>query len=125
MKFIVPDNCDNSPKAQLLITFNEAFMKNDISAILDMVEDGIQWTLVGDKEIKGKEAFEKELKSMVDFSMNSMEIFNVITHGKAAAVNGLIIGADDKVYEFCDIYTFKSAGANKIKEIRSFIILKK
>ncbi len=100
-------------------------MKGDVPAILEMVEDDILWNLVGDRVIKGKEDFERELKMMADYPAKSMEIFEVVTHGKAAAVNGLITGADDKVYEFCDVYSFKSAGAKKIREIWSYILLKK
>lgn len=122
MNFTFPENCGNSPKAQFLIEFNRAFVKGDVVSILEMVEDDISWCLVGNKKIKSKEAFEKELKTMAESPMTTMEIFEVITHGKAAAVNGLLTGSDGKVYEFCDVYTFRSAGAKKISKIRSFII---
>ena len=125
MSIQFPPNCGNSHKSQLLIAFNEAFMKGDVPTILEMVEDDIVWNLVGVKVIKGKEAFEKELKIMAQYPIQSMEIFEVITHGKAAAINGQIAAADGKIYEFCDVYTFKSAGAKKIREIRSYILLKK
>lgn len=125
MSIQFPPNCGNSPKSKLLIAFNEAFMKGDVPAILEMVEDDIIWNLVGDKVINGKEAFEKELKIMAEYPIKSMEIFDVITHGKAAAINGQIAVADGKIYEFCNVYTFKSAGAKVIKKIKSFIIHQK
>ena len=100
-------------------------MKGEVPTILEMVEEDIVWNLVGDKVIKGKEVFEKELKTMTETPIKSMEIFDVITHGKAAAINGQITAADGKTYEFCEVYTFKSAGAKKIREIRSYILLQK
>lgn len=51
-----------------------------------------------------------------------LELYNIITHGYIASVNGVVI-TGNKAYNFCHVYRFIGAGKNaKIKEITSYII---
>ncbi|MEX2513988.1 MAG: hypothetical protein WD398_13870 [Cyclobacteriaceae bacterium] len=42
-------------KIEFLKKLNEAFARSDVDEILEAVTDNIQWTIVGDKIIHGKE----------------------------------------------------------------------
>ncbi len=122
MRLILPGNCRNSPKAQLVIAFNEAFLNGNFSSLLDMVEEDIIWDMVGDKIVTGKMSFERMTKTLKDSPLASMELYNIITHGKTAAANGLFIDSEGNRFEFCDVYEFKSAGSKKIQKIKSYVL---
>lgn len=56
-------------------------------------------------------------------AVNSVEIGQVITHGKLASINGVISLDNDIEVQFCDVYTFSSAArSGKVKEIKSYRI---
>lgn len=111
--------------SRFLKKFNEAFAKGDTQFIVESVTQDIQWTMFGDKTINGLEAFKKEIESMVQ-SEAGLELDKIITHGKTAAVNG-IIKAQDKNgnpadYAFCDVYTLSGFKNPKIKEMKSYVM---
>ncbi len=120
---ITPD-CGNSPKKELLKDFNIAFATGDANFIIDHVSDDIRWEIYGDKSIVGKEQFSKEIHMMKDYVADEVTVHSIITHGSEAALNGEM-KMGDKTYAFCDVYLFKSAGSNIIKEMHSYIVAKK
>lgn len=101
---------------------NEAFARNDTGYILEQVTDNIQWNIIGDQTIEGKEAFAQTLKSMAQKSPMELTIYNIITHGKTAAVNGEMQASDGKTYGFCDVYKFSGLKNPKINEMTSYAI---
>lgn len=107
---------------ELLEQFNQAFSKNDIDFLADHVTETIKWTAVGDFNVEGKEAFIKALKSMEADEPWELEVDKVITHGKDAAVNGIMKSKDGKHYAFCDVYTFSGFKDPKISEMTSYVV---
>ncbi|PAV30961.1 hypothetical protein CIL05_04400 [Virgibacillus profundi] len=123
LKVICTEDCGNAPKKQQLKDFNIAFAKNDLEFLMEYVTDDIIWNIVGEKQIKGKENFEEELRKMNTDIAEELQMTNIITHGKTGAVNGVLRFDKKKNYSFCDVYTFSSAGKKaKIKEITSYVI---
>ncbi len=106
--------------------FNEAFAKSDMDYIIANVTDEIIWNIVGDKIIRGKEAFIQEIKAMENENAAELKINHMITHGKTAAVDGIMKMTDQsgniKIYAFCDIYLLNGFKDAKIKEMTSYII---
>lgn len=100
---------------------NEAFANSEVAFILDAVTEDIEWTIVGDKIIRGKEQFAKSLQEMASSQPMKLEIRHMITHGKEAVVEGSMITPDGKNYSFCDIYTFNGFKEGKIKEMKSYV----
>ena len=124
MKVEVSANCGNSPKQEFIKKFNIAFAKADIDFLTSSVSDDITWEIVGDKTIKGKEAFRHAVSEMANYPAAKLVLHQVITHGKEAASNGAMYMQDDPETPYCfsDFYEFISPGKQIIKNMRSYVI---
>ncbi|SHM35197.1 SnoaL-like domain-containing protein [Cyclobacterium lianum] len=100
---------------------NEAFANSELEFILDAVTDDIQWTIVGDRVISGKEPFAKSLREMASPQPMKLEIRHMVTHGREAVVEGSMISPEGKNYSFCDIYSFNGFKDPKIKAMKSYV----
>lgn len=113
-------------KGKFLKKLNEAFAINDTAFLMQNAADDICWTIVGDRTLQGKEEFSRALKEMKSEHPNELKIDNIITHGKTAAVNGIIKTHNQtgnaRTYAFCDVYRFSAFKNPKIKEITSYVI---
>ena len=119
---ICTEDCGNAPKKLVLRDLNIAFARNDKAYILEQISDDVVWYIVGSKKVIGKDQFSKELSQMKLKKAIEIEINHIITHGNAAAANGVIRYIKGN-YSFCDVYLFNSFRKNaKIKEITSYII---
>lgn len=112
----------NKSIQSLIEKYNKAFAKNDTEAILELVTNDIQWDIVGDQYLSGKEKFKSRLEAMAFSEPNSMRIDKIITHDKIASVNGVMTTPDGTSYGFCDIITFDRYTNPKIKIIKSYSI---
>lgn len=122
LKVIFPTDCGNAPKRIVLKDFNIALANKDKSYITDSIVDDIQWTIVGNSTIQGKEHFLNTLDNITD-KVIELHFHHLITHGKEAAVHGTLLMNGDSRLSFCHMYSFSSAGKrSKIKEITSYII---
>lgn len=107
---------------KLLEEINKAFARNDSDFIIEHVTDNIQWTIVGDQTVEGKESIAQTLKAMEADEPMELTIHHIITHGKAASVNGEMKTAGGEVYAFCDVYKFSGFKNPKITEMTSYVI---
>jgi len=124
MKFTKTVDCGNSPKRELLKDLSCLFATYDIETAMAYMDEDVQWTLVGDKSVDGKEQFAAALQKHSDIKVKELILHSIITHGKEGAVYGEMIMENGEHYVFSDIYTFKSAKGNKVKSIVSFVQLK-
>ena len=99
---IIPD-CKNAPKNTLLRDFISAFAHADIEGVLSPMSDGIVWNLVGDTVIEGKENVRNLLVAMKGVGTSDLVIETIITHGRDAAVNGVIRSNSGQAHAFCDV----------------------
>jgi hypothetical protein len=118
----VDADCGNSPKKFFLKDVNIAFVEGNTSFISDSIREDIIWNLVGDRIIEGKADFIPALLEMKKDSAEELIISNVITHGKQAAVNGILLLQNGKHLAFCDVYEFSGAKGTSIKSIVSYVI---
>lgn len=125
MKLNIPHDCGSSPKKKLIADLTAFFSSYAISEAMEFLDEDVVWTLVGDQPIHGKENFAAALQEMSDVKATELTIHQIITHGKEAAVSGEMGMEDGKTYGFSDFYTFSSAGAKKVKSIRSYVVLLK
>lgn len=122
MKLLVPKGCDNAPRKQIVIDFTVAILKQQNEIIKEFADEAIIWYQLKDnKKIEGLSSFitilQKENIDIVD----CLEIYQVITHGKFASINGVISLANGTKINFCDVYMFSStAKSGKVKEIKSY-----
>lgn len=104
--------------------FNQAWVREDTDAILACVTDDIEFRMVGREAIRGKQAFEKMLRSMEGCSgLEHLELHHTLVDGDFAAVDGEIMmsgegGQPDRCY-ICDIYKLR---VNKIASITAYVV---
>ncbi|MGM8365457.1 hypothetical protein ACLIBG_08215 [Virgibacillus sp. W0181] len=122
MKLIIPKGCDNAPRKQVLIDFTVAILKQQNEIIKEFADESLIWYQLKDnKKIEGQSSFitlmQKENKDIVD----CLEIYQVITHGKFASINGVISLDNGTKIDFCDVYMFSNtAKSGKVKEVKSY-----
>ncbi|MYA78628.1 MAG: nuclear transport factor 2 family protein [Gemmatimonadetes bacterium] len=118
----VKPDCKNAPKKALLRDFISAFAHADIEGVLSPMSDDIVWNLVGDSVIEGKENVRALLEAMQGVGTSDLVIESIITHGREAAVNGVIRSNSGQAHAFCDVVQFTSASSMKIKTMTSYSI---
>lgn len=122
IELIIPKGCDNAPRKQIIIDFTVAILMQQDEVIEKYAADSIVWDqLKENKKIEGRCSF---ISVLYDENINiieSIEIYQVITHGKFASINGVISLTDGERIDFCDVYTFSSAAkSGKVKKIKSY-----
>ena len=95
-------------------------MQNEI--IKEYADESIIWYQLKDnKKIEGRCSLITILKDEDNNIIEYLEIYQVITHGKFASINGVILLADDTKIDFSDVYMFSNAArSGKVKEIKSY-----
>ena len=106
----------------MLRDLNIAFAHSDVEAILDHLTDDIRWQIIGEADLRGKEAVRAALKAMKDTATSGLIINSIITHGPEGAVNGVITTEQGGSFSFCDVYRFASASGKKFKSMTSYVI---
>jgi hypothetical protein len=123
MKVNCKEDCGNAPRKQLIKDLNIAFAKGDVRTILDMLTENMQWDMVGDKIMNGKEEVAKDLESMKDYTAVELNLDHIITHGTTAACNGSFLMKNGDKFNFCDVYVFENNSKTaKIKRMISYAI---
>ncbi len=122
LKVISPDDCGNSPKKKILKELIEAFANNDFDFIAEHCTENVKWDIVNDVQVQGLENVLHEYEKRLVSNIVEIELFNNITHGNVAAVNGVVKLEDRSVYSFCNVYKFVSPGKKTIKEITSYVV---
>ncbi|WP_079476314.1 hypothetical protein [Marinococcus halophilus] len=121
-KIIIPEGCGNAPRKQIVIDFTVAVLKQRIEIIKQYSDESITWYQLKDKQkIEGRGSLIAALQNENRAGIDCIEIYQVITHGKFASINGLISLTDDTKIDFCEVYVFSStAKSGKIREIKSY-----
>lgn len=99
-----------------------AFAEGSVEKFLSFCADDIEWTMVGEKTVKGKDAIRQWLSSM-DTEPPKLTARNVIAEGDAVAAHGHMTMKDKDgqtvPYAYCDLYRFREA---KIVNLTSFVV---
>ena len=99
-----------------------AFAKRDSKLILKSVTDEIRWNVVGDTVIERKDSLGQTLESLKEHQAIELHIHHIATHGKAGAVDGMLLFKDGRRRVFCDVYAFSNAKGTSVQEITSYVI---
>jgi hypothetical protein len=119
-KIIIGEDCGNSPKNIFIQKFTIAFAQMDTKFLVGNVTDDIQWNIVGDRLIRGKDDFAGALLGMK--SAKEITILHIATHGKSGAADGNLKFISGRTFGFCDVYEYNNAKGDKIKAITSYVI---
>ena len=118
----VKPDCGNSSEKALMRDLIIAFAKADVDGILAPMSDDIVWHLVGETVIEGKESVREMMEGMQNVGTSDLVIESIITHGREAAVNGVIRSNTGQSHAFCDVVQFTSVADLKIKTMTSYSI---
>lgn len=116
-------DCDNAPKKRIIRDYLVASGSGERAALESVLEESFVWTVPGEFQIKGREAFIKELQANLQ-EISTLEIQSLLTHGKEGSAHGTVITKKGKHVFFSDIFTFQSnkKGA-KISKLTSFVVI--
>lgn len=130
-KISLRDDCGNSPKNEFAQKLTVAFITADAELVAESVTDDIRWNIVGIAPIRGKDAVTAVFRNPNREPVAEVTIEQVLSHGKAGAVNGTFVLSEDrgggkwrsKSYSFCYVYEFANAKGTSVKAVTSYIIL--
>ena len=121
-KIKIKADCGNSPKMNFLKEINIAFAESNLTFLSDHVTDSIEWNIVGEKLIVGKESFTDELEVMKSNEISELVLQQVLSHGREGAARGIITMNNGKMFAFSDFYEFNNSKGSLIKSITSFVV---
>ena len=98
------------------------FASYDLEKLTVHFDEKISWTLVGNEPIVGKEAFVAALNEMSSNKAAELTIHSIVSHGKEAAIHGIMKMEDGNEFGFADFYHFTSAAAKKVQSITSYVL---
>jgi ketosteroid isomerase-like protein len=108
---------------EIIAKVNAAFAEGSTEGFLAFCAEGVEWTIVGDKPVRGKDAIRKRMGSMDLSEPPKFTIDNVIAERDFVVAHGEMSmkeqGGKAVPYSYCDIYRFRD---DKIVELRSFVI---
>jgi ketosteroid isomerase-like protein len=111
---------------EIIMEIVDAFDNNDVERILNCVTDDIEWEMLGENTISGKETLRKFFGEHADMKMVSSTEDHIIINGDSGCVSGSVQCSNGKGQDFnmyyCDIYKLKD---DKIKKITTYSINKK
>jgi len=117
-----PSNCGNAPRKLFLIDYHRAIAEGNAEFLADYLADDINWEIVGELKITGKDEFLKVIQTLPTWEMGELRIETVVTHGNEAALAGIAVTEDGTEVQFCDVYKFKGAKGFELKSVKTFII---
>ncbi|MGH9323592.1 MAG: nuclear transport factor 2 family protein [Vicinamibacteria bacterium] len=101
---------------------NEAFADGSTEGFLSFCADDVEWTMVGEKTVKGKDQMRKWMASM-DMEPPKFTVTAIVAEGDLVAAYGDMTmrekSGETVPYSYCDIYRFRN---DKVAELRSFVI---
>ncbi|MBW4688598.1 MAG: nuclear transport factor 2 family protein [Komarekiella atlantica HA4396-MV6] len=101
---------------------NAAIAQGNNEEFLSFCADDMEWTFVGDKTLKGKEAV-RQWMAMTYIEPPKFRVANLIAEGDFVTALGDITMKDEDGkaadYSYCDIWRFRG---DNIVELRAFVI---
>jgi hypothetical protein len=108
MEFKIPDNCGNSPRMMIVAELCRAWGEGDQDYLDAWLAEDAVWTThpeVGSADIA------------------SLELENVVTHGRVGSCDGIAVRADGSHLHFAHFFRFAStAKTAKVRAITSYLV---
>ena len=106
----------------ILLQGNAAIAEGDNEGLLSFCADDTEWTFVGDRTLKGKEAVRQYLAATY-IEPPKFTVTNLIAEGDFVTALGdiTLTNEDGKAvhHSYCDLWRFRS---DKIVELKAFVI---
>jgi ketosteroid isomerase-like protein len=112
-----------SPRKAVVQTYFEGFRRSDHERILDCLTDDVAWDLPGYADLKGKEAFDREIENEEFVGSPSLTVDRLIEEADAVVAIGSGEGrrrsGERHRFAFCDVFTF---AGDKIRRVESYLV---
>lgn len=112
-------NLDNK---EILLKANTAITEGDNEGFLSFCSDDTEWTFVGDKTLRGKEAVRQYIATAY-IEPPKFNVENLIAEGEFVTAVGKISMKDEDGgmadYSYCDVWRFRDG---KMVELKAFVI---
>lgn len=105
---------------------NASFLEGNFEGFLDFCADDVQWTMIGEKTVKGKENIRQWMTSMNE---ENPEPPKFTVADPIIADGDFVVGRGDMTmkdkdgksgsYSYCDVYRFRN---DKIIELNSYVV---
>ena len=106
---------------EIIKKVNDAFARNDVESFLTHCHDDFQWTMVGDKPVKGKDAIRKFMASAPP-EPPKFTVDTIVADGDIVTCIGdmtMVENGAEVPYSYCDVWRFRG---DKLAELRAFVI---
>ncbi|MHA4738947.1 nuclear transport factor 2 family protein [Dyadobacter sp. MSC1_007] len=107
---------------EILEKANAAITKGDNAGFLSFCTDDTEWTFIGERTLRGKEAV-RQYMSAAYREPPKFEVENLLAEGEFVIATGQITMKDDNGkpvdYSYCDIWRFRDG---KMAELKAFVI---
>jgi uncharacterized protein (TIGR02246 family) len=108
---------------EIVAKVDAAFAEGNTEGFLSFCAEDVEWIMVGDKPVNGKDAIRKWMASMDLPEPPKFTVANVIAEGDFVTAHGEMTMKDKEgtavPYAYCDIYRFRG---DKIVELISFVV---
>jgi len=111
-----------SDKKEIVEKINASFAANNPEGFLAFCAEDVEWTIIGEKAVKGKGAIREWMASMKDMEPPKFTVDKIVEGDSVAAYGDMKMkDKEGKTvpYGYCDIYRFSG---DKIAELRSFVV---
>ncbi len=106
-----------STQKRIVEQANAAFSRNDMEAFLSLCTENVEWSMVGESNVKGKQAIREWLKSM-DPGTPTIKLDRIVADDDTAVACGSFV-MKNVPYEFCDVYRFEG---ERISSLKAFVV---
>lgn len=112
-----------TPNKQTVQNYMDAFTRTDHPAILSCLTDDVEWLIPGAFNIKGKDAFDKEIENDAFVGSPAIQVTRMIEENDAVVAEGTVRatrrdgGALNLV--FCDVFLMRGG---KIRRLTSYLM---
>ena len=109
-------------RKEIVEKVDAAFGQNNLEGFLSFCTEDVEWTIVGEKNVKGKESI-RQWMATIESEPPRFQVKNVIAEGDFVTAYGDMTMKDKDgnavPYAYCDIYRFRG---DKIVELTSFVV---
>ncbi|WP_202081485.1 nuclear transport factor 2 family protein [Caldalkalibacillus salinus] len=106
--------------------FNDAFSSGNIDFIIENIAEDVNWHVVGEPKLHGREAVVKMMEPMRGVVPKEYKTNNILINGNKAIIEGTLTmpkgNGEVQSYAYCDIYTFTHSNKDTIKDLTAYLI---
>jgi len=107
-------------RKEIIRAVNAAFERNDVEAFLAYCADNMEWTIVGEQPVKGKDAI-RDWMGIGSREAPKITVDTMVAEGDFVAVTGDVTMVENGAavpYAYCDVWRFSG---DQLVELRAFM----